>query len=146
MSRHRVSPSPFLSLSSSLKTQLHYTNSYTYSHSNLNFLQHYTDTLPRRNVVCPSGARFENRPHSMPSIRLVRYPKRIIVQWVGIRTHTQIFLSGQRQRFQNDRETEMSVTQWLQSQTADLYYTGYKKWSHGMTNVLIPEVNTLVEQ
>ena len=39
MSRHRVSPSPFPS-SSSLTTQSHYTNSYTYSHPNLNFLQY----------------------------------------------------------------------------------------------------------
>ena len=38
MSRHRVSPSLFLS--SSHTTQLHYTNSYTYSHPNLNFLQY----------------------------------------------------------------------------------------------------------
>ena len=63
--RHRVSPSPFLS-SSSHTTQLHYTNSYTYSHPNLNFLQHYTDTLPTRNVVCPSSAWFENRPRVTP--------------------------------------------------------------------------------
>ena len=40
MSRHRVSPSPFLSSSSSHTTQLHCTNSYTYSHPNLNFLQY----------------------------------------------------------------------------------------------------------
>ena len=41
MSRHPVSPSPFLSSSSSSHTtQLHYTNSYTYSHPNLNFLQY----------------------------------------------------------------------------------------------------------
>ena len=39
MSQHRVSPSPFLS-SSLHTTQLHYTNSYTYSHPNLNFLQY----------------------------------------------------------------------------------------------------------
>ena len=39
MSQHRVSPSPFLS-SSSHTTQLLYTNSYTYSHPNLNFLQY----------------------------------------------------------------------------------------------------------
>ena len=39
MSRHRVSHSPFLS-SSSRTTQLHYTNSYIYSHPNLNFLQY----------------------------------------------------------------------------------------------------------
>ena len=61
------------------------TQSYPYSHPNLNFLQHYTDTLPTRNVVCPRGAWFENRPHSMPFICLVRNPKRVIVQWVGIR-------------------------------------------------------------
>ena len=66
MSRHRVSPSAFLS-SSSHTTQLHYINNYTYSHPNLNFLN-YTDTHPTRNVVCPSGAWFENRPHSTPSI------------------------------------------------------------------------------
>ena len=39
MSLHQVSPSPFLS-SSSHTTQLHYTNSYTYSHLNLNFPQY----------------------------------------------------------------------------------------------------------
>ena len=43
------------------------------------------------------------------------------------------FLSGQR--FQNDREAEMSVTQWFQFRGADFYDTGYKSWSHGMTNV-----------
>ena len=88
ISRHRVSRSPFLS-SSSHTTQLHYTNSYTHSHPNLNFLQHSTDTLPTCNVVCPSGAWFENRPHLTPSIRLARNPKRVIVQWVGIRTDRQ---------------------------------------------------------
>ena len=39
MSQHWVSPSPFLS-SSSHTTQLHYTNSYTYSLPNLNFLKY----------------------------------------------------------------------------------------------------------
>ena len=39
MSWQRVSPSPFLSTSSHT-THLHYTNSYTYSHPNLNFLQY----------------------------------------------------------------------------------------------------------
>ena len=87
MSRHRVPPSPFLS-SSSQTTQLHYTNSYTYSHPNLNFLQHCTDTLPTRNVVCQSGAWFENRPHLTPFIHLACNPKNVIVQWVGIGTHT----------------------------------------------------------
>ena len=86
MSRHRISPSPFLSSSSSHTTQLHYTNSYTYSHPNLNILQHRTDTLPTRNVVCPSGAWFKNRPHLTSSLRFARNLKHVIVQWVGIRT------------------------------------------------------------
>ena len=77
------------SSSSSHTTQLHYTN----SHPNLNFLQHYTDILPTRNVVCPSGASFKNRPHSTSSIGLARNPKRVIVQWVGIRTDRQIDIS-----------------------------------------------------
>ena len=51
MSRHRVSPSPFLS---SHTTQLHYINSYKYSHPNLNFLQYTTDTREARKV-CDSG-------------------------------------------------------------------------------------------
>jgi hypothetical protein len=37
------------------------------------------------------------------------------------------FLSGQHQRFENDREAEMVVTQWLQSQAADFYDTGIQK-------------------
>ena len=50
------------------------------------------------------------------------------------------FLSGQCQRFQNDREAEMRFTV-IQSQAADFYDTGYKSWSHGMTIFSIPEVN-----
>ena len=83
MNRHRVSPSLFLSSSSHTNTTLHYSS--TYSHPNLNFL-HYADAHHTRNVVCPSGALFENRPHSMPSIRIARNPKHVIVQWVGIGT------------------------------------------------------------
>ena len=50
--------------------------------------------------------------------------------------HVKKVLSGQRERFQNDREAEMSVTQWFQSQAADFYDTGYKSWFHGRTNCL----------
>ena len=53
----------------------------TFSHT-------YTDTHPTRNVVCPSGAWLKNRPHLMPSIHLAWNPKHVIVQWVGIGTHT----------------------------------------------------------
>ena len=35
------------------------------------------------------------------------------------------------------------MSQWFQSQAADFYDTGYKSWSHGKTNVSIPEVNML---
>ena len=57
--------------------------------------------------------------------------------------HLNKFLPSQRKHFQNDREVETNVTQWFQSQAADFYNTGYKSWSHNMTNVSIPEVNML---
>ena len=67
-------------------------HNYTYSHPNLNFLQYTIQLLrPTRNVVCPSGAWFENRPHSTPSICPMWNPKRVIVQWVGFGTHTRLF-------------------------------------------------------
>ena len=54
-------------------------------------------------------------------------------------SHLSKFLSGQRHLFQNYREAEISVTQWFQSQAADLD-TGYKSWSLDVTNVSISEV------
>ena len=85
MSRHWVSPSPFLS-SSSHTTQLLYTNSYTYSHPNLNFLQYTIQILI---------------PHIMWSAQVVRNLKIDHTQrhlsclawnpWVGIGTHTHTF-------------------------------------------------------
>ena len=51
-------------------------------------------------------------------------------------------MSDQRQRFQNDREEEMSVTV-VPIQAEDFYDTGHKRWSHGKTNVSIPEVSML---
>ncbi|KDR24502.1 hypothetical protein L798_10791, partial [Zootermopsis nevadensis] len=41
--------------------------------------------------------------------------------------HLKKFLSGQCQRFENDREAEMVVTQWVPSQAADFYDTGIQK-------------------
>ncbi|KDR11587.1 hypothetical protein L798_14572, partial [Zootermopsis nevadensis] len=41
--------------------------------------------------------------------------------------HLKKFLSGQRQRFENDREAEMVVTQWFPSPAADFYDTGIQK-------------------
>ena len=114
MSWHRVSPSPFLS-SSSHRTQLHYTNSYTYSHPNFNFLQYTIQILvPTRNVVCPCGAWIENRPHSTPSIRLARNPKHLILQWVGIGTHTfsLLFNDGHVTYYFWDQKLLPSVDRW----------------------------------
>ena len=87
-SRHRVSPSPFLSSSSSSHTtQLQCTNTHTVTLTSTSY-KTVLILSPTLNVVCPSGALFENGPHSTPSIRLERNPKRVIVQWVGIETHT----------------------------------------------------------
>ncbi|PNF32050.1 hypothetical protein B7P43_G05731 [Cryptotermes secundus] len=54
--------------------------------------------------------------------------------------HLKKFLSGELQRFENDREAEMIVTQWFQSQVADFYDTGIQKLvpRYDMTNVSIP--------
>ena len=46
---------------------------------------------------------------------------------INLFLHLKKFLPGQRQRFQNDREVEMSVTQWFQSQAVDFYDTGIQK-------------------
>ena len=46
-----------------------------------------TDAHLTRNVVCPSGSWFENRPHLTPSIHLAWNAKHVIVQSVGIGTH-----------------------------------------------------------
>ena len=35
------------------------------------------------------------------------------------------------------------MSQWFHSQAADVYDTEYKSLSHGMANVLIPEINML---
>ena len=86
MSRHLVSPSPFLS-SSSHTTQLHYTKSYTYSHANLNFLQYTIWILVPHVMWSDQAVRELKIDYSTPSIRLARNPKHIIVQWVGIGTH-----------------------------------------------------------
>ena len=70
-------------------TQHNYTTqtvTHTVTRTSTSYSTHYTDTRPTRNVVCPSGAWFENRRHLTPSIHLARNPKRVIVQWVGIRT------------------------------------------------------------
>ena len=41
------------------------------------------------------------------------------------------------------RERRRWVSEWFQSQAADFCDTGYKRWSHGMTNISISEVNIL---
>ena len=56
--------------------------------------------------------------------------------------HLKKYLSGRGSVFRMTREAEL-VSQWFQSQAAEFYDTGYKRMSHGTTNVSIPEVNTL---
>ena len=89
MSRHWVSPSPFLS-SSSHTTQLHYTNSYTYSNPNLYFLQYTIQILVPHVMWSAQVVRELKINHTQ--CRLPQNPKHIIVQWVGIGTHTHILL------------------------------------------------------
>ena len=94
---HRVSPSPFLSSSPHTTQTLHYTNSYTYSHPNLNFLQYTMQILVPHVMWSAQAVRDSKIDHSPPFIRLAWNPKRVIVQWVGIgttthtHTHTQFF-------------------------------------------------------
>ena len=57
--------------------------------------------------------------------------------------HLKKFLSGQRQRFQNDSEAEMSTTQRFQSQAVDFCDRQVQSWSQDMINDSIPEVNML---
>ena len=89
-SYYRVSPSPFHHHHHH-PTQHNYTTR-TVTHT-VTLISTSYSTLYRysshTNVVCPSGAWLENRPHSTPSIRLARNPKREIVQWIGIRTNKQ---------------------------------------------------------
>ena len=87
MCRHWVSPSPFPSSPTHTTKQLHIQS----SQPQLSPV-HYTDTCPTRNVVCPSGEWFENRSQLTPSIHLAWNPKHVIVQWVGIGTHTNCYL------------------------------------------------------
>ena len=87
MSRHRFSPSPLLS-SSSHTTQLHYTNSYTYSHPNLNFLQ-YTTQILVPHVMWSAQAVLELKiDHTQRHLSALRETRSMQVQWVGIGTHT----------------------------------------------------------
>ena len=80
ISQHRVSPSHFLS-SSSHTTQLHYTNSYTYSHPNLNFLE-YTIQILIPPVMWSVHAVHDSKiDHTQCH---ASNPKHVIVQWFGI--------------------------------------------------------------
>ena len=95
MSRHRVSPSPFLSSSSSHTTELYYTNSYTYSHPNLNFLQ-YTIQILIPHIIWSAQVVHELKiDHTQCHLSALRGTRSIQLQWVGIgthrHTHTHIF-------------------------------------------------------
>ena len=93
MIRHRVSPSPFLSSSSSNTTQLYYTNSYTYSHHNLNFLQHTIQILVLHVMWSAQAVRELKIDHTQRHLCALRGTRSTQVQWVGIGTHTHFFTS-----------------------------------------------------
>ena len=140
------------------RTQHNYTTQ-TVTHTvTLAFLStvHYTDTRPTRNVVFPSGAWFENRPHSTPSIRLARNPKRVIVQWVGFDTNGQYrntiwrldYVSMNVECFYTRKMIALCLHQrksmedtWLDSelQITALYYWG----ESGTKNVVILSSHTM---
>ena len=71
MSRHRISPSPFLS-SSFHTTQLHYTNSNTYSHSNHNFLQYTIQILLPRVIWSAQAVRDSKIDHTQRHLSAMR--------------------------------------------------------------------------
>ena len=76
---------------SSHTTQLHYTNSYTYSHPNLNFLQYrYTIQILFPHVMWSAQVVRDSKiDHTQCHLSTFSWiPKRVIVQWVGIGTHT----------------------------------------------------------
>ena len=75
MSRQRVSPSPLHSSSS------HYTNSYTYSYPNLNFLLYTIQILVPHVMWSAKVVRDLKIDHTQHH---ARNPKHVIVQWVGI--------------------------------------------------------------
>ena len=74
-------------------------------------------------MVCPSGAWIENRPHSMPSIRLARNPKHVIVQWVGIGTHTPFSLDDVKGQFPMGA---MKVGSWPESLPNAILWTEFR--------------------
>ena len=57
--------------------------------------------------------------------------------------HVKKFLSGQGQHIQNDREAQINITQWFQSLAVTSMIQVHKCWSHGVTNISIPEANML---
>ena len=71
MSRHRFSSSPFLS-SPSLTTQLHYTNSYTYSHPNLNFLEYTIQILNTHEMWAAQSVRDSKIDHTQFHLSALR--------------------------------------------------------------------------
>ena len=86
-----VSPSPFLSSSSSSSshtTQLHYTNSYTYSHPNLNFLQYTIQILVPHVIWSAQAVRELKIDDTQRHLSALRGTRSTQVQWVGIGTHT----------------------------------------------------------
>ena len=93
-------------------TQHNYTTQTATRTVTLTSTSYYTNTRPTCNVVCLSGAWFENRPHSMPSISHVRNPKCVTVQWVGIGTNKQKYSINAKNNDNNNEETNVINNEW----------------------------------
>ena len=79
---------PFIIIIPHSTTQLHYTNSYTYSHPNLNFLP-YTIQILVPHVMWSAQAVHELKiDHTQCHLSALRRTRSTQMQWVGIGTHT----------------------------------------------------------
>ena len=89
MSRHQVSPSPFLSSFHTTQTVTH-----TVTLTSTSYSRQYRYSYPTCNVVCPSGVWFENRSHSTPSILPCTEPEvhNSAVSWHWNNTHILIMV------------------------------------------------------
>ena len=104
-------------------TQLHYTNSYTYSHPNLNFLQ-YTIQIPVLvpHVMWSAQAVHELKiDHTQRHLSALCRTRSTQVQWVGIGTHTHIveyvYCSAHSEPCKIPREEQSGYSEHLKSFT-----------------------------
>ena len=96
MSRHWVSPSPFLSSSSSSSSSYTTQLRNTYSHPNLNFLQYTIQILVAHVMWCAQVVHELKIDHTQRHLSAFRGTRSTQVQWVGIGTYTFMYLQYRR--------------------------------------------------